>query len=863
MSLRSRPLPVLLLLLAALGVVLGLATWLERGGGISPGPAEGSGRVLFSPPAGEYDTGRLLQLQPTHPRAQVIFATGGTVPTLTVGTLYERPLRLGDEIPGVTAVRARQVVDGVAGPVHSASYVVGLEHELPVLSLIVDPVELWDPGRGLLANPWQRGPEWERPVHVTYFDGEQTFALPAGLRVHGSESFDAPKQSLRLYFRSEYGVSRLEQALFPLHPAQDGPSYKRLLLQAGDRTGRWTLLEEQLLAEVAGELGGHAPHGRFVLLFLNGRPWGVYRLAERIDRFFLEDSLGMGEADLIRDGRIEEGEEADWEELLEWAATHDLADEDNFAAVAAQIDLSSFTDYAILQAYFGFPAEPFSAARPRPAGRWTWLYGGWRATWTPALEPTSMLLDGEGGDLALLLDALLENPDYRARFAGRAADLLNTTLAAEEMAVRIDRLAAALAPDVVHEMGRWPSPAGWEGNVAALHEFAERRPDLLRAELRTALGLGDVTGLSFAAAPQDGGGVYVNGLPVVPPPGTDAGNGGGFLDRLGIGSPAEVEAPDPAWSGSYFRGIRLQVIAVPAAGTHFAGWGDGEMDNPLTITVEGPRALLAHFAPVAQDDPAPRPNDVIFNEVWINDDGTRYPGLDNRPVEGDWLELLVTRARPVDLRGWRITDNDVRTSTHEGSLILPHLPALAEVERGTLILILATESSSNSAYFPQDDLDPSDGRILLYVGNDNLDATTDPGFGIGTGGDNLVLLTGDGVGVDFVAEGQAVTPFSFGVLADGVRFDAPFRGLGADDGVLFTGERDNDGAAGWIVDPPAHRSGDALQLDSTNLLSPGSLNPRQREQVLWTRTWWMILAGLVGVGLLLARRLRAGGRTPT
>ncbi len=151
-----------------------------------------------------------------------------------------------------------------------------------------------------------------------------------------------------------------------------------------------------------------------------------------------------------------------------------------------------------------------------------------------------------------------------------------------------------------------------------------------------------------------------------------------------------------------------------------------------------------------------------------------------------------------------------------------------------MILIIATETPANAVHFPQDDLDARDRRLLFYVGNGNLDVSTDPGFGIGRRDDNLVLLApgpgagfADDIGIDFVAEGRRVTPFSFGVLVDGVVFEAPFAGLGSDDGVVFVGAGVNDdGAVGWIVDPPAHQTGDGVRLGQPNILTPGGRNRR-------------------------------------
>lgn len=842
-SAAARSTVYLLLLLAALAAVLWLANVLERGALLFPRQGETAdsegGGLIFFPPSGAYDHSLLLSIQPSDrradapPGAHIIFATGGHVPTLTVGTLYERPLLLDASAPGVSVLRAREVVDGEAGPVVSASYVVGVESALPVLSIIADPLDLWDAERGILANTWQRGQEWERPVHVTYVEGDQEFEISAGLRVHGSERFDEPKQSFRLYFRNDYGLARLEYPLFPHHPYQEVQSYKRLLLQAGDRSGRWTLLEDQLLSDVAAEVGGHIAQGRFVLLFLNGEPRGIYRLSERFDRFFLEDDLGIRSADLFRDGNIEEGDDQHWNALMDWLATHDLSDAANFAYVGTQVDVDGFTDYAILQMYFGFPADRFDAARPRVGGgRWFWLYGDSSVdtAWHEDMESALLRLSDDPEDLSLLLQGLLENPGYRARFTSRAADLLNTALSPAAMEARIEGLAAQLRPDIAHETARWPAPTDWEQNLATLHHFAQRRSDLLRQQTVRRLGLLGTAELTFDVSPSGSGTVFVNGVSALPSP----------------------------WSGVYFLDSEVQAIAVSAPGYVFAGWegAPAEVVGPLiTLTVEGPRTLTARFAPASEDERALRPNDVIINEYWINDDGTRYATLGDRPIEGDWLELLVTRPSTVDLRGWRVTDNDTKTGTSEGSIILPQLEALAAVPRGTVILIVATESNANAAYFGQDDLDPGEGRMIFYVGNGNLDVTTDPGFGIGTGDDNLVLLApgpspdfADDIGGDFVAEGDAVTPLSFGVLVDGVVFESPFGGLGGDDGALFTGDADNDnGSAGWIVDPPADQSGDSIGLDATNLLTPGALNHRQGRLALRSSVLWLSLVGLVVV----------------
>ena len=808
----------LLLLIAALLAALWLAARLE------PKPAPENSGLALSPPGGAYDDSLLLKIHASRPGSPVIFSTDGSAPSPTSGTLYERPLRLDGDLPGVTVVRAREIIDGMPGPILSASYSVGVAQSLPILSIIIEPADLQDPDRGLLANTSQRGPEWERPIHVSFIEGDQGggFEIPAGLRIHDDPA-PASKPSLRLYLRQEYGATRLEYPLFPDHQ-QDIQSYKRLLLQAQDEQ---RLLRDQLWSEIASEVDGYAAHGRLVWLFVNGEPWGVYRLSERLDRFFLQDNLDISSADLIREGKIEQGDSQHWDALMDWLRTHDLGDPDNYAYLQTQVDVDGLTDYVILQTYFGLSRDDFGAARPRDIdGRWIWLYG---EHGLPCGGDACLALQtDQANDLSLLLNKLLENPHYRGRFVGRAADLLNTALSPAAVEARLDQLAAGLQSG---------------GDVERLRQFAQERPEALRRQIMTELGLRDMADLSFSLPAEGGGYLVVNEQPVSTSP----------------------------WSGTYFVGSELYVIAVPTPGYAFAGWKGSQAlasaSSFITLTVNGPDAIEPRFTPLRDDDPGLRPNDVIINEYWINDNGTHYASLGGRPIQGDWLELLVTRPRSIDLRGWRITDNDTKTATDEGSIIIPPLEAFAAVPRGTIILVIVTENNANAAQFPLDDLDPSDGHMVLYAGNGRLDLNTDPGFGIGTGNDNLVLLAAgpragpgefaDDVGVDFVAEGNAVTPHSFGVLVDGVTFESPFRGLGNDDGVLFTQARDNDnGAIGWRVDPQPYQSGDDARPGATNILTPGALNYRQNVLSLPMGAVGLLLGGLAGAAIIWRLRIR-------
>jgi hypothetical protein len=748
-----------IILLAMLALIVVYAA-----GAVCQMPAQAASvEPVFSVAGGYYDQDVLVEINGPPSSSHVIFTVDGSVPTQANSSVYVQPIRLG--APAVTIVRARAVLpDGSLGPVVSASYFAGVQATLPLMSLIVDPADLWDTEGGIYANPHETGEAWERPVDITYVDQDRTlgFQVPAGVRIHGHGTRGFAKMSFRLYFRQEYGVSKLE---YPLFAGSEVSTFKRLVLHNSGQDRpvfphtNWTDLRNQLATELAFQLDGLAPHTRPVLLFINGEPWGIYQLRERLDRFFLADHYGVEEADFLEapdvrgQSDIVMGDREDWDRLQQFLDTHDLADPASYAYVESQVDVANFIDYNILQVYASnddWPHQNVHQFRPDvPGGRWHWMF--WDSDRAFAAQPVGRvdanimahLLEyndryTDGRDM-LLLRKLLGNPGFRERFLSRTADLLNTTLAPSSVIDRIDALAAGLEPDIVYETSRWSVSSNWAANVEGLRDFARRRPDFVRQHMVESFNLDGTAVLTFEPPTGGDGSVAVDGF---------------LLDAL-------------PWQGIYFQDIPIQIVAVPAPGFRFAGWEDADLPQTPAITwaVAGPRTFAPHFERIAADEP--QPGDVIFVD---------YSFGQGSHLEDDWFELRVVRPGGVDLRGWRVTDNDTKTATDEGSLIFGDNPALARVPRGTTVRIIVRQACDKSRAsdepLPPDDLDAWDRQMVLYVGNGNLDASTDPGFNLGAR-DNLVLLApgatgafGDDVGIAFVSNNPAVTSVSFGVMAE-------------------------------------------------------------------------------------------------
>jgi hypothetical protein len=160
--------------------------------------------------------------------------------------------------------------------------------------------DLFDPATGIYANPGQDGANWERPCsfELIHPDGTEGFQVPAGIRIRGgfSRSTDNPKHAFRLFFRGEYGATKLEYPLF----GDDGTdSFDKIDLRTfqnyswsfqGDSRG--IFVRDQFNRDLQLAMGHQGERGEFYHLYINGQYWGIFNTCERPEAAFGETYYG-------------------------------------------------------------------------------------------------------------------------------------------------------------------------------------------------------------------------------------------------------------------------------------------------------------------------------------------------------------------------------------------------------------------------------------------------------------------------------------------------------------------------------------------------------------------------------------------
>lgn len=419
-----------------------------------------------------------------------------------------------EQIEKTTVVRCIAYRNGVpVSRVHTHTYFVGPNvnnrYKYPVVSLTTDPANLFDSTTGIYvpgihfdaSNPdwtgnyYQRGIAWERPVHIEYFeeDGTLGFHQQSGMRIHGGKTRANAQKSIRLYARSEYGLSHFDH---PIFATEDEKPHKRLLLRTS--SGSWTdeIFKDELMQFSASTLDMETQNYRACIVFLDGEYWGIHTIRELQDNHYLaaKFDLNPDSIDIVNGNlTVEQGSNADFIDLLEYVEENDMADLEHYNYVADRIDIKNFIDYHIVQLYVSNSDWPQNNMRmwrdQRSGGKWRWILydldAGAASPWIPSLE---RLLDDEDLEYfyVRLIRKLLDNPNFRGQFISRTAYHLGNTFDSGVMTARVENFKSTYQPDLLNHIDRWhypKSPDHWQYAINKLHYYVRHRPCHLRYQL--------------------------------------------------------------------------------------------------------------------------------------------------------------------------------------------------------------------------------------------------------------------------------------------------------------------------------------------------------------------------------------------
>jgi len=337
---------------------------------------------------------------------------------------------------------------------------------------------------GSTGNFFMRGDNWERLIHIEYFepDGTLGFSQEAGIRVHGGITRQSAQKSLRVYAREKYGKDSFD---YPLLPQKSVNSYKRFLLRTtmGGSTVDNATIRDVLAHELSRDLNFEIQDYQPVVVYINGEYWGIQTLRDRIDEHYLEYTYGVDSdsVDIINANHthVDAGTNLSFIDLAGFINTHDLSVEANYEFVKSSVDVLSLVDYVIAEMFFSnwdWPGNNQKLWRSQSEeGRWRWIFFDLDIAYysVPSMFEKAILDEREHPWYeepvsSFLLRHLLKNEAFKSIFIARMVEILNVDFAPSRIYQKMNVLVDLYRDEIPMHISRWHYPSSvkeWEEDI--------------------------------------------------------------------------------------------------------------------------------------------------------------------------------------------------------------------------------------------------------------------------------------------------------------------------------------------------------------------------------------------------------------
>ena len=368
-------------------------------------------------------------------------------------------------------------------------------YSLPVISLVTEPSSFFANETGIYVegdneNYYGRGEQWERPVHVTYFNksGSLIFGQDAGVRIFGGTSRIKPQKSLKLFARKSYGKKTFDEAFF----GEDyDDKFQRLVLRSLITDWGPSAMTDDLIQEIVHqkeESNFEYLRRSYAIVYLNGEYWGIHSLREDFSDEFIERKFGIPEDELLELGN-------DFSQLLSFIVDNDMQQLSYYQYVSSQLEIDAFIDYMATEIFFGnidWPRVNYSFWKQQGVGKWRPMLFDLDGTCKVYNEDLLRYVHDiqryhspvhEEALLIKVLGHLLENENFRQQFLMQLIELIQYRFTPDFTTSVQDELIRTLDPEMKEHIKRWNYPSSynrWKSATDKVRDFLFMRPNWLQ-----------------------------------------------------------------------------------------------------------------------------------------------------------------------------------------------------------------------------------------------------------------------------------------------------------------------------------------------------------------------------------------------
>ena len=241
------------------------------------------------------------------------------------------------------------------------TYVFESQPSIAALFVTTDPLSMFSPDTGLymtgngasMMDPKKGANFWsnrELPVYVELFEPGSpktpAFGVMGDYKISGQYSRAKEKKSFSVTLREEYGDKRLKYPLFLDYP--ELKKFKAFSLRNFGNNSGDDYVRDRIGTSMTEGLGVDYQRGRYVVVYYNGKYYGVHDLRERNNEYYYETKYGLDASDIdLIDAQNEAGagSATDYKAMIDWLQSNELTNDANYQKIADQIDIDNYMNY--------------------------------------------------------------------------------------------------------------------------------------------------------------------------------------------------------------------------------------------------------------------------------------------------------------------------------------------------------------------------------------------------------------------------------------------------------------------------------------------------------------------------------------
>ena len=556
------------------------------------------------PPSGFYSSAVSVSL-PAGTRCE----QGGTEPTTN------SPVVQSLNITTTTVLRCRTYAEGsFPSEEFIRTYVFEQQPSLAAIFVTTDPLSMFSNDSGLYmtgnsasmmdpkygANFWSNR---ELPVYVEMFEPGSpkapVFGVMGDYKISGQYSRAKEKKSFSVTLREEYGNKRLKYPLFPDYP--ELKKFKAFSLRNFGNNSGDDYVRDRVGTQMTEGLGVDYQHGRYAIVYYNGKYYGIHDLRERNSEYYYETRYGLdpNDIDLIdANNEASAGSSTDFKAMIDWLQSNELSSETNYKKIADQIDVENFMNYMSAEMFLNNSDWPHNNMKKwrvaSQKSKWKWfLYdtdfgfgvsyntqsgnvfsyvtnasgtNGMGMGMMPGMGQQGQQTGGSISEHTILMIRLLGNDGFKKAFINRFCVLLSMNFAGERLVKQIDALQSQVQSEMSRDAEFWGyNVSSMNGNLEKIKSFATSRQQTIMNDMQQYFSLSSTAQVTLSV--QGSGQILVHNLP---------------LDQSSM-------------TVNFFSGVPVTVTAVPKSGAVFSGWSDGNQEATRTFNPGEVSTLTATF----------------------------------------------------------------------------------------------------------------------------------------------------------------------------------------------------------------------------------------------------------------------------